>query len=113
MEKHRIAEGLRRTSAIRLPGLAGTLQRSQEVQDILLVGSAQRIERGNDTIGFRAAILSLNEGLEVGNAAIDTELLEVRRRDTNITGAGVGLDRLQQVGSPAVMQEEYALAHTP
>src|SRR5579863_2589368 len=68
-------------------------ERPQEVDEVLLIRSAERVEVVNDGIGFGRAV-----------------------RNPALTHAGVAemvLNRLDDVGSAAIMQEEDPLAYSP
>src|SRR5437588_8704904 len=63
-------------------------KRAEEIDDVLLAGGRQSVERAHDSIRFGSRVL-------------------------RIRGAGVTLDCLDNVRRPAVMQEENTPHHTP
>src|SRR5260370_38765267 len=77
------------------------------------MGGTERIKVADEPVGFRTAGVTLREGLEVGDTTIGGELLEVLGDHAYVARTGVGLDGLQQVRGPTVMQEEQPLANTP
>ena len=79
------------------------LQRTQEVQNVLLLGCSQVVEVVDHAVGFgAAAALSKAEAAGVLSAITPT-----------VAAIGVRLDCDQQVAGPAVVQEEQALAYAP
>src|SRR5580704_11738351 len=74
------------------------LQRAQEVQDVLHLRRAERFEVPDHSICFRATVLLA---------------LPATLRFLTAVGRTVVCDGLEQVGSPAVMQEKQPLANAP
>src|SRR5437588_3777782 len=70
-----------------------SLQRAQEIQNILLLRCGEVVEIGNDCISFRDAGLALFEGLE--GDAIDDKLVEVLVGEAIVRTTGVGGNGLQ------------------
>src|SRR5271156_6800862 len=74
------------------------LQRAQEVQNVLHLRRAERFEVPDHSICFRATVLLV---------------LPAALRSPTAVGRTVLCDGLQQIGSPAVMQEIQPLANAP
>ena len=89
------------------------LQRTQEIQDVLLLRRGKCIEISDHFVRLRATEECRRGGKELVAAQLYLEGLCIRGCRAVKGVAGVGLDGLQQVGRAAVMQKEDALSDAP
>src|SRR5262249_1114654 len=83
---------------------------TQKIQQVLFLRRRKSIEVIDRGSRFRSANLGLFKGLE--EVTVYRELIKILVGEA-IGAAGVGGDRLQQVGGAAIMHEEQPLAQTP